>query len=63
LSPGLQTMSQLAHLNAAVTQQAAMIAYNNDFKLMLILTLASIPMVALLRAPRSPSGAQPAIAE
>jgi DHA2 family multidrug resistance protein len=63
LSPGLPTVSQLAGLNAAVTQQAAMIAYNNDFKLMLILTVAAIPLVALLRAPRSPSTAQPAIAE
>jgi DHA2 family multidrug resistance protein len=63
LSPGLPTVSQLAGLNAAVTQQAAMIAYNNDFKLMLILTVVAIPLVALLRAPRSPSTAQPAIAE
>jgi hypothetical protein len=40
-----------------------MIAYNNDFKLMLILTVVAIPMVALLRAPRSAPTAQPAIAE
>jgi len=64
LSPGVPTLEQLARLNAAVTQQAAMIAYNNDFKLMLILTVIAIPLVALLRAPRSAAPtAQPAIAE
>jgi len=64
LSPGVPTLEQLARLNAAVTQQAAMIAYNNDFKLMLILTVIAIPLVALLRAPRNPApNAQPAVAE
>ena len=64
LSAGLPTAEHLAGLNAAVTQQAAMIAYNNDFKLMLILTVIAIPLVALLRAPRNPApNAQPAVAE
>ena len=64
LSAGLPTVTNLARLDAAVTQQAAMIAYNNDFKLMLILTVAAIPLVALLRAPRAAApGVQPAIAE
>ncbi len=36
-------------LNALVTRQAAMIAYNNDFQLMLILSIAAIPLVLLLR--------------
>jgi DHA2 family multidrug resistance protein len=64
LSTGLPTAEHLAGLNAAVTQQAAMIAYNNDFKLMLILTVIAIPLVALLRAPRNPApNAQPAVAE
>jgi DHA2 family multidrug resistance protein len=58
------TVEQLAGLNAAVTQQAAMIAYNNDFKLMLILTVIAIPLVALLRAPPvAARAAQPAIVE
>ena len=34
---------------AQVTEQAAMIAYNNDFKLMMILTVCVIPFVFLLR--------------
>src|SRR5262245_34441705 len=64
LHPGTPTIDQLAGLNAAVTQQAAMIAYNNDFKLMLILTVIAIPLVALLRSPRSAApAAQHAIAE
>jgi DHA2 family multidrug resistance protein len=45
-SPSLHT---LAGLNATVTQQAAMIAYNNNFKLMMLLSLAAIPLVFLLR--------------
>jgi len=65
LSGGVPAASQLAGINAAVTQQAAMIAYNNDFKLMLILTVIAIPLVALLRSPprSAATPAQPAIAE
>ena len=48
-APSLRT---LAGLNATVTQQAAMIAYNNDFKLMMLLSLAAIPLVFLLRKAR-----------
>jgi MFS transporter, DHA2 family, multidrug resistance protein len=44
--PSLRT---LAGLNAMVTEQATMIAYNNDFKLMMVLSLAAIPLVLLLR--------------
>jgi D-alanine--D-alanine ligase len=64
LSPGVPTTAHLAAIDATVTQQAAMIAYNNDFKLMLILTVVAIPLVVLLRAPRSAAApGQPAIAE
>jgi len=48
-SPSLHAM---AGLNAAVTEQAAMIAYNNDFRLMMILSTAAIPLVLLLRKAR-----------
>jgi DHA2 family multidrug resistance protein len=44
-SPG----TAVALLNARVTEQAAMIAYNDDFKLMMILTICVIPFVFLLR--------------
>ena len=52
MSPGTQSMSSLhglAGLDAMVTQQATMIAYNNDFKLMMLLTFCAVPLVALLR--------------
>ena len=42
--------SDLLTLNQQVTEQAAMIAYNDDFKLMMILTICLIPFVFLLRA-------------
>ena len=61
LPNGLPTLQTLAALNASVTRQAAMIAYNNDFKLMTILSLASIPLVLLLRKGRAPSAEPVAI--
>jgi DHA2 family multidrug resistance protein len=45
----LPTTHGLAMLNHSVNDQAAMIAYNNDFKLMMVLTLCAIPLVLLLR--------------
>ncbi|HVY22878.1 MAG TPA: MDR family MFS transporter [Steroidobacteraceae bacterium] len=45
----LSSVTGLAQLNAGVTRQAAMMAYNNNFKLMLILTVCAIPLVVLLR--------------
>ena len=43
--------SGIAALNAEVTRQASMIAYLDDFKLMLILTLAAVPLLLFLRPP------------
>jgi DHA2 family multidrug resistance protein len=42
-------VGQLAALNAAITQQAAMVAYDDNFKLMMWLAIAAIPAVVLLR--------------
>ena len=42
-----------AALDAMIDQQAAMIAYVNDFRLMLYLTVAVIPMLLFIRAPKS----------
>jgi DHA2 family multidrug resistance protein len=50
--PGSPTMDSLAGLNATVTRQAAMIAYNNNFKLLFLLCLVAIPLVLLLRKSR-----------
>lgn len=46
--------SLLAMADALVNQQAAMIAYLDDFKLMMILTLAALPLVFLLKRPAPP---------
>ena len=43
----------LSALNALVTQQATMIAYNDDFKLMGLMTLAVVPLVLVLRPRRA----------
>jgi DHA2 family multidrug resistance protein len=45
----LSTTAGLAAIDGGVMRQAAMIAYNNDFKLMLVLTLCAVPLVVLLR--------------
>jgi DHA2 family multidrug resistance protein len=55
LPPGSPSLRILGGLNATVTEQAAMIAYNNDFKLTMILSLAAIPLVLLLRKGSSPA--------
>src|SRR5579863_4045143 len=49
LPDGPPSLRTLVGLNATVTEQASMIAYNNDFKLMMMLSLAAIPLVILLR--------------
>jgi DHA2 family multidrug resistance protein len=46
---GSSSHRSLAELNATVTQQAAMIAYDDDFKLLLVLSLAAMPLVFLVR--------------
>jgi DHA2 family multidrug resistance protein len=52
LPDGPPSLRTLAGLNATVTEQAAMIAYNNNFDLMMVLSLAAIPLVLLLRKTR-----------
>jgi MFS transporter, DHA2 family, multidrug resistance protein len=48
----------MAALNAEVTRQAAMVAYVDDFKLLMLIALASIPLLLLLReARRQPQAA------
>jgi len=46
------TRTGAAALNGEVTRQALMIAYLNDFRLMMFLTLAALPLLLLLRSPR-----------
>ena len=56
----INTDTGRALLDGIVTQQAAMIAYLNDFKLLMILTLAMIPLVWLIGTAKSaPEAAEP----
>jgi DHA2 family multidrug resistance protein len=43
-----------AALDAMILQQSSMIAYVDDFRLMLYLTIAVLPLLLLLRSPRRP---------
>ena len=61
-SNALSSPAGLGLLNGQVSQQATMIAYNNDFKLMLILSLVAIPLVFVFRKAR-PTGAVQVAAE
>jgi DHA2 family multidrug resistance protein len=45
----LATPSGLAALNAEVTRQASMIGYVDDFRLLMILTLAIMPFLLLMK--------------
>jgi DHA2 family multidrug resistance protein len=53
LGVGFEHGPQLEAINGEITRQAAMVAYLDDFKLMLIITLACIPMLLLMRAPKA----------
>ena len=55
-------MQGLLGLNGAVSNQAAMLAYIDDFQLMMILTLATIPFLFLIKKTR-PAGGNNAVME
>ncbi|HEY2254552.1 MAG TPA: DHA2 family efflux MFS transporter permease subunit [Variovorax sp.] len=66
LAPATQSLGSadgLAKLDRLVSQQAAMIAYNNDFKLMMVLTFCAVPLVALLRRAKPSKDAEPMVME
>ncbi|MBX6322204.1 MAG: DHA2 family efflux MFS transporter permease subunit [Rhodospirillaceae bacterium] len=48
----IHTAAGLTALNDEVTRQAAMIAYLNDFKLMMLITMGAIPLLLLLHKPQ-----------
>ena len=59
----LATDAGRAMMDAIVTQQASIIAYANDFKLLMILTLAVTPLVFVIgTGSRSRAPAGPALA-
>jgi len=45
--------TRAAALDAMINQQASMIAYINDFRLMLYLSIAVIPLLLFIRPPRT----------
>ncbi|HKE94282.1 MAG TPA: DHA2 family efflux MFS transporter permease subunit [Povalibacter sp.] len=52
----LHSAAALGAINGQVTEQATMIAYNNDFKLMLVLCLVAMPLVFVFRKTRPAQG-------
>jgi DHA2 family multidrug resistance protein len=58
----LHSAAGLAALNGEVSRQAAAIAFLNDFWLMMILTLAAIPLLLLFRRPDRQAAPLPAAA-
>ena len=48
----LMDPSGIAALNAEVTRQAAMVSYNDDFALMMIVVIAALPALLLIRPSR-----------
>jgi DHA2 family multidrug resistance protein len=58
-------LPNLAMLEGIVTQQAAAMAYSNDFLFMTLISLCAFPLLALIRSPKAqgvaaPTGAQQA---
>jgi MFS transporter, DHA2 family, multidrug resistance protein len=56
------TRSLLA-LNGMITNQSAMIGYIDDFKLMMVLTIATIPFLLMIRNVKPAPGSAPVVAE
>jgi DHA2 family multidrug resistance protein len=53
--------SGVAALNAEATRQAAMVAYIDNFELMMIIIIVALPLLLLLRTPRLIPGATAAL--
>ncbi len=48
-----RSIGVLAQIDGLVTQQAAIIAYSNDFLLMTLVSLSAFPLLALIRSAKS----------
>ncbi len=55
----LHSTQTLAQLNTMVTSQAAMVAYNDDFKIMMVLSLLTIPFLLFMRVGKPRPGERP----
>jgi len=58
----INTTQGLMAINGEVQRQAATLAYLQDFQLMMWITIAALPLLLLLRAPRKTGAPQPVIA-
>jgi MFS transporter, DHA2 family, multidrug resistance protein len=54
----LATVTGRAALDSEVTRQASIIAYVDDFKFMLLVTLASAPLLLMMRTARRTPAAE-----
>jgi DHA2 family multidrug resistance protein len=54
----LSSTAGLDALNAEIGRQSAMVAYVDDFKLLIFLSLGAIPLLLLLRAPKKTHAAE-----
>ena len=59
----LATVAGRAALNAEITRQATIVAYSDDFKLMMMVALAAVPFIFLLRGAKQRAGADHAVLE
>ena len=59
----LTSPTGVAALNAEATRQAAMVAYIDDFKMMMIIIMLALPLLLLLRGPRPTPAVATAVAE
>jgi DHA2 family multidrug resistance protein len=57
------TTSGTTALDAVINQQAQIISYNDDYKLLMILTLIALPLLIFLEKPKHQSSVSEAIAE
>jgi DHA2 family multidrug resistance protein len=57
------TTNGLAALNAMITNQSTMIAYIDDFRLMMVMTLITIPFLLLIRNVKPEPGSHAAVLE
>jgi MFS transporter, DHA2 family, multidrug resistance protein len=51
------TLAGLALINSEVTRQATLIGYLDDFGIMMVITMLTIPLLLLIRSPRRAQGA------
>jgi DHA2 family multidrug resistance protein len=59
----LSAIPGIAALNVEVTRQAQMVAYIDDFKLMMVIAFLSVPLLLLLRKPGGTRAAGPIVTE